>query len=409
MKAVDSVPPIQNINSAFQMAEYLNLLVQADPHNIPRIVEVPEYHSHKSSRASSVTTSEGKEQDLWIYEHLRRLPIDLTPLTVSLLRECTPQTCPEMKAGEWQYICVANHQARTEEEGRSVMQEAFPSRISIKPGSERYFGTQSRRISRIFSHAWYAHRELFEEAEAETALYKRFLALMKRYELMNLSLLVIPGDAYDTPTVLNGSATQSPTDQASDQRPQHKHTASVIPNSKTSTSEISNSKASERHESDDSQKAIKKDEDDADFRRDLFATPVTATRIDHGFKNMLRGDGTGSSRGTLGRGRGKGVRKALFPVDVPAEEEDDEVDIHVEHVGTMMTDENGKGKVREVEGRNKEASANGTTEKKASSVADEEPKATVALKRTDNGHDANEEDEEKAELNITADGVEFNV
>lgn len=50
--------------------------------------------------------------------HFRRLPIDLTPLTASLLRECSAQSCPEMKAGEWQYICVANHQGKTEDEGR---------------------------------------------------------------------------------------------------------------------------------------------------------------------------------------------------------------------------------------------------------------------------------------------------
>jgi hypothetical protein len=52
--------------------------------------------------------------------------------------------------------------------------QAFPSRLSIKPGSERYFGTQARRISRIFSHAWYAHREVFEEAEVSTQNFKVF-------------------------------------------------------------------------------------------------------------------------------------------------------------------------------------------------------------------------------------------
>ncbi|KAJ9120158.1 hypothetical protein QFC22_003057 [Naganishia vaughanmartiniae] len=341
--AVDSVPPIRNINSAFQMAEYLNLLVQADPHDISRIIEVPEYHSQKPSKTpSSNATSESREQDLQI----------------------------------------------------------------IKLEQRKRAGASCR------SHAWYAHRELFEEAEAETALYKRFLALMKRYGLMNLSLLVIPGDAYDTPTVTNGPATQSPTGQTSDQdatRPQHKNTASVLPTSKISTSEIPNSKACGNPKSDDLKKAIKKDEDDADFRRDLFATPVTATRIDHGFKNMLRGDGTSTSRGTLGRGRGKGVRKALFPVDVPAEEEDDEVDIHVEHVGVMTTNENGKskGKAQEVEGRNEETNVN--TEKSASSVAAEESKTTSTPESADKGNEESEEEEEKAEPNITADGIEFNV
>lgn len=55
-----------------------------------------------------------------------RLPIDLTPLITSLLRECTPESCPEMKAGEWQYICVANHQGQAEEDGKGAMQEVSP-------------------------------------------------------------------------------------------------------------------------------------------------------------------------------------------------------------------------------------------------------------------------------------------
>jgi hypothetical protein len=34
--------------------------------------------------------------------------VDLTPLITSLLPVCTRETCPEMRAGEWQYICVAH-------------------------------------------------------------------------------------------------------------------------------------------------------------------------------------------------------------------------------------------------------------------------------------------------------------
>ena len=39
----------------------------------------------------------------------RRLAQDLThPLITSLQAECTRATCPEMKAGEWLYLCVAH-------------------------------------------------------------------------------------------------------------------------------------------------------------------------------------------------------------------------------------------------------------------------------------------------------------
>ena len=38
-----------------------------------------------------------------------RLAQDLThPLIVSLQQECTRTSCPEMKAGEWMYLCVAH-------------------------------------------------------------------------------------------------------------------------------------------------------------------------------------------------------------------------------------------------------------------------------------------------------------
>jgi hypothetical protein len=37
-----------------------------------------------------------------------RLPQDLTPLLTSLLPVCSRETCPEMKAAEWVYLCVAH-------------------------------------------------------------------------------------------------------------------------------------------------------------------------------------------------------------------------------------------------------------------------------------------------------------
>lgn len=40
---------------------------------------------------------------------LRRLAQDLShPLITVLQQECTRATCPEMKAGEWLYLCVAH-------------------------------------------------------------------------------------------------------------------------------------------------------------------------------------------------------------------------------------------------------------------------------------------------------------
>lgn len=49
-----------------------------------------------------------------------------------------------------------------------------------------------RRLCRIFSHAYFHHREIFSLAEAETSLYARFVALCERYDLVGGKLFVIP-------------------------------------------------------------------------------------------------------------------------------------------------------------------------------------------------------------------------
>jgi hypothetical protein len=66
------------------------------------------------------------------------------------------------------------------------------SRITISPTSTSHFQPLFRRLSRIFSHAYYSHRELFQLAEVETSLYARFVALCEKYELVTPNLLVIP-------------------------------------------------------------------------------------------------------------------------------------------------------------------------------------------------------------------------
>jgi hypothetical protein len=69
---------------------------------------------------------------------------------------------------------------------------AFPSRISIPPTSNRHFSSLARRLGRIFAHAFFHHREIFEQAEAESSLYARFLALTSRFDLVPPEFLVIP-------------------------------------------------------------------------------------------------------------------------------------------------------------------------------------------------------------------------
>jgi Mob1/phocein family len=162
-----------------------------------------------------------------------------------LQQECTRATCPEMKAGEWMYLCVAHgNDGAMEVSLISVIDEgpssdgrcsnAAPSttfytpwtaqrrflihhehslhgtrhttirrpfstcfetslhRINIPTPSHRHFGSLARRLGRIFAHAYFHHREVFEQAEAESSLYARFLALTFKFDLVPAEFLIIP-------------------------------------------------------------------------------------------------------------------------------------------------------------------------------------------------------------------------
>ena len=68
----------------------------------------------------------------------------------------------------------------------------LPRRNNIPPLSHRHFGSLARRLGRIFAHAFFHHREVFEQAEAESSLYARFLALTYKYDLGPPEFLIIP-------------------------------------------------------------------------------------------------------------------------------------------------------------------------------------------------------------------------
>jgi hypothetical protein len=85
-------------------------------------------------------------------------------------------------------------------------------RIAIPMTSTKHFASLARRLSRIFAHAYFHHRELFEQAEAENALYERFLGLVQEFQLVPAEYLVINwedrpsrksrGDMYQNPNQL---------------------------------------------------------------------------------------------------------------------------------------------------------------------------------------------------------------
>ncbi|KAE9389034.1 Mob1/phocein [Gymnopus androsaceus JB14] len=197
----ENVPSLSSLDSAFQLQEYISLVIRLDVHDVDRIVSIPA----KTEEADSKVTV---DESCWIYEQLRRLAQDLThPLITNLQNECTRQTCPEMKAGEWLYLCVAHgndggmeqccaidYILHTIDSATALLNSprAFPSRMAIPAPSYRHFSSLARRLGRIFAHAYFHHRALFEQAEAESSLYRRFEEIVGRWNLVPREFLVIP-------------------------------------------------------------------------------------------------------------------------------------------------------------------------------------------------------------------------
>lgn len=125
-------PSLSDLDSAFQLQEYISLLIRKNPHDVETIVSLPGKVKGKGENDESSSEKDGKgevfvDEACWIYEHLRfvcfrheftrlglnfdnrRIAQDLShPLITSLQQECTRSSCPEMKAGEWLYLCVAH-------------------------------------------------------------------------------------------------------------------------------------------------------------------------------------------------------------------------------------------------------------------------------------------------------------
>lgn len=81
-----------DLDSPFALQEYLQDLIRNDPTNVERHIELPD----------------DQDPEVWQYEHLRAICQELHSLVVQLVPECTVQTCPEMKAGDWIYLCAAH-------------------------------------------------------------------------------------------------------------------------------------------------------------------------------------------------------------------------------------------------------------------------------------------------------------
>lgn len=129
---------------------------------------------------------------------------------------CSSQTCPEMRASEWQYLCAVHDPPKsccaidycchTLDWATNTLTSPkyFPSRLTL--GSEAAGGPQAsmrhltnifRRLYRIFAHAWFQHRDVFWEVEGHDGLYVFFKTVCDLFKL-------IPPDGYTIPPEAEG-------------------------------------------------------------------------------------------------------------------------------------------------------------------------------------------------------------
>ena len=64
--------------------------------------------------------------------------------------------------------------------------------LLFQESSVAKLGSVCRRVYRIFSHAYFHHRQIFETFEAETHLCRRFTVFVTKYKLMTRDNLIVP-------------------------------------------------------------------------------------------------------------------------------------------------------------------------------------------------------------------------
>ena len=64
--------------------------------------------------------------------------------------------------------------------------------LLFQESSVAKLGSVCRRVYRIFSHAYFHHRQIFEKFEAETHLCRRFTVFVTKYKLMTRDNLIVP-------------------------------------------------------------------------------------------------------------------------------------------------------------------------------------------------------------------------
>lgn len=188
---------LEEMESTLAVQQYIQQLIKDDHSKVNSILKSPEQ----------------QDELVWKYEHLRQFCMDLNLLAVKLQKECTPSSCTQMTATEqWIFLCAAHKNpkecsaidyTRHTLDGAACLLNSnryFPSRVNIKDSSVQKLASVCRRIYRIFSHAYFHHRPIYDNFESETSLCERFTSFVMKYDLMTSDTLIVPIKEIDSNT-----------------------------------------------------------------------------------------------------------------------------------------------------------------------------------------------------------------
>ncbi|KAI4140242.1 MAG: hypothetical protein L6R39_005878 [Caloplaca ligustica] len=210
--------PLDQLDSSFQLQEHLKALYASltKPEKGKTTVPINAETAQQLAKAP-----DGVDPLLWLYELCRLLVILANNIIIGFYQEdppCSKDTCPEMRASEWQYLCAVHDPPKAcyaidycnhtldWAANQLTSPKIFPSRLTL--GSQTAGGSQGglraltnimRRCYRIFAHAWYQHRQVFWNIENSQGLYIFFKTVCDVYNL-------IPQDSYTVPPEAEGLA-----------------------------------------------------------------------------------------------------------------------------------------------------------------------------------------------------------
>ncbi|KAL2135990.1 hypothetical protein VTI74DRAFT_6039 [Chaetomium olivicolor] len=207
MAAGPPLVPLHELDSAFQLQEHLAALhyYHTASHTTP---------INRETARLLATPPPGIDKTLWLYELCRFLIAQCNRLIVGFLFDtppCSASTCPEMRAGEWQFLCAVHDTPKsccaidycchTLDWAANVVTnpKIFPSRFVVdahdKNTAVKNLVNVFRRLHRIFAHAWFQHRGVFWSQESQSGLYVFFKTVCDAYDLLPAENYKLPPEA----------------------------------------------------------------------------------------------------------------------------------------------------------------------------------------------------------------------